>query len=66
MLVPAIHFPNTCAEAHKLYQEAFNMTINHVTYNDEFPEEHGEPLTDEARKLICIPNVLFWSMYQHE
>ena len=49
--IPLGPFPNNCAEAHKLYQKAFGMTINSVTYRDEFPE-HCEPLTDETRKSV--------------
>jgi len=53
MLVPAIHFPNTCAEAHKLYKKAFDMTVNRITYySDVSADYHDEPLTDETWNLI--------------
>ena len=41
-----------CAQAHELYQKAFGMTINSVTYNDDFPDEHDKPLTEETKKHV--------------
>jgi PhnB protein len=54
MIVPALHFHGNCAEAHDLYQKAFDMTIDSVTYNREAPSDYfaDEPLTDETRNLI--------------
>ena len=54
MIVPALHFPGTCAEAHALYQKAFDMTINSITYNHEAPSEYHDenPLTEETKNHV--------------
>jgi len=53
MIITALHFPGNCAEAHKLYKQAFGMIINSVTYNKEAPSEyHDNPLTTENKKHI--------------
>ena len=53
MLVPAIQFPGTCAQAHELYKQAFGMTVHNTTHYDYAPDAyHDKPLTDETRKLI--------------
>jgi len=53
MLVPVIFFPGTCAEAHKLYQKAFDMAVKEVVYNKDVPEDYlDEPLNDENQYLV--------------
>ena len=53
MLVPVIFFPGNCADAHKFYQKAFDMTINEIVYNKDVPADSlEEPLTDANRNLV--------------
>lgn len=49
MLIPAIHFPGTCTEAHALYQKAFGMVVSNVTYNKDALDDYG---AGEGNKVL--------------
>ena len=39
MLIPAIHFPGTCAQAIAFYQEAIGAKVESVAYNKDAPAD---------------------------
>lgn len=52
MLIPAIHFPGTCAKAISFYQKVFHAEVLSIAYNRDAPPDAGITLTEETRDFV--------------
>ena len=50
MLVPALHFPGTCANAIAFYQKVFSAEVVSIAYNKEAPAD------SPMRSAVADPN----------
>ena len=79
MLVPAIHFPGTCANAIAFYQKVFGAEVVSIAYNKEVPADslmqsamsnpnhimHAELIVADTRINMCDVSdiVVFGNMH---
>jgi PhnB protein len=52
MIVPAISFPGTCAQAIAFYQTVFDLTNVHVDYYRDAPPDANFPVGEEKRDWV--------------
>jgi len=52
MISPAIHLPGNCAEAIALYQKAFHMTLNSISYYRDVSPDSGMRFSEDERDKV--------------
>ncbi len=52
MISPVIHFPGTCKEAIRFYEEVFVATDKHIAYYKDAPPDPGFVVTEDMRDLV--------------